>query len=64
MCVLILDAVLTLSKKTLKEKRPLLIFLFILALAALTPTGPVLLTVTAGVLGLLFMPRAEKGAEK
>ena len=63
-CVLILDAVLTLSRKTLKEKRPLLIFLFILALAVLTPASPVLLTVTAGVLGLLFMPRAEKGAMK
>ena len=63
-CVLILDAVLTLSKKALKGKRPLLIFLFILALAVLTPTSPVFLTVAAGILGLLLMPRAEKGAAK
>lgn len=56
-CVLILDAVITLGKKSLKETRAIIIFLLILGASLFTPISPVFLTLTAGVLGLLLFKK-------
>ncbi len=53
-CVLILDAVWKLGKKSLKEMRAILIFILILAAALFSPISPVFLTLIAGLLGFLL----------
>lgn len=62
-CVLILDAVMKLGKKSIIDNRCIAIFLVILALSLLTPLSPALLVVIAGVAGYFLMP-AKKDAKK
>ncbi len=62
-CVLIMDAVLKLGKKSVKDKRTLLIFLAILLIALFVPISPVFSVVVAGIAGYILMPR-KGGKEK
>ena len=59
-CVLILDAVIKLGKKALKDYRCVLIFVAVLAAAMFTPISPVLFVILAGVAGVILMPRKNK----
>lgn len=59
-CVLILDAVLKLGKKSVKDKRTLFIFLVILCLSLFAPVSPVLSVMAAGAGGFFLMPSAKK----
>lgn len=61
-CVLILDAVLKLGKKSLKDYRCVLIFVAVLAAALFTPLSPVLFVIFAGVAGVILMPRKKEKA--
>lgn len=65
-CVLILDAVLKLGKKSVKDKRTTLIFIVILLVALFAPVSPVFSVILAGAAGWFLMPRSEKkgGASK
>lgn len=62
-CVLILDAVLKLGKKSLVDYRCVIIFLIVLAVGVLTSVSPVILVVCAGVAGLILMPRKKEPAK-
>lgn len=59
-CVLILDAVLKLGKKSVKDKRTLFIFLCILCLSLFAPVSPVFSVIAAGAGGFFLMPSAKK----
>lgn len=59
-CVLILDAVLKLGKKSVKDKRTLFIFLCILCLSLFAPVSPVFSVIVAGMAGFFLMPSAKK----
>lgn len=59
-CVLILDAVLKLGKKSVKDKRTLFIFLVILCLSLFAPVSPVLSVIAAGAGGFFLMPSVKK----
>ena len=59
-CVLILDAVLKLGKKSVKDKRTLFIFLVILCLSLFAPVSPVLSVIAAGAGGFFLMPSLKK----
>lgn len=59
-CVLILDAVLKLGKKSVKDKRTLFIFLCILCLSLFAPVSPVFSVIAAGMAGFFLMPSAKK----
>lgn len=59
-CVLILDAVLKLGKKSVKDKRTLFIFLVILCLSLFAPVSPVFSVIAAGMAGFFLMPSAKK----
>ena len=61
-CVLILDSVIKLGKKSIIDNRCLLIFLVILGLSLLTPVPPAALIIIAGLAGFLLKPDA-KGKE-
>lgn len=64
-CVLILDSVIKLGKKSIIDYRCTIIFLVILGLSLLTPISPSILIVIAGVAGFLLKPAGkEKGAKK
>lgn len=65
-CILILDAVLKLGRKSVKDKRTLLIFIAILLISLFAPVSPVFSVILAGTAGFFLMPRAEKkeGASK
>lgn len=58
--VLILDSVIKLGKKSVKDLYCWIIFLVILALSLLTDVSPILLVVAAGVAGYVFKPLADK----
>lgn len=60
-CVLILDAVIKLGKKALKDYRCVLIFVAVLAAAMFTPVSPVIFVILAGVAGVILMPRKKAG---
>lgn len=59
-CVLILDSVIKLGKKSIIDNRCIVIFLVILALSLLTPISPAFLVIAAGVAGFFLKP-AKKG---
>lgn len=60
-CVLILDSVVKLGKKSIIDNRCRIIFLAILGLSLLTPAPPAVLIVIAGAAGYLLKPSpAEK----
>ncbi len=61
-CVLILDSVIKLGKKSIIDNRCWIIFLGILGLSLLTPVPPAVLIVIAGLAGFLLKPDA-KGKE-
>lgn len=64
-CVLILDSVIKLGKKSIIDYRCTIIFLVILGLSLLTPVSPTILIIIAGVAGFLLKPAGkEKGAQK
>lgn len=64
-CILILDAVIKLGKKSVRDKRTLAIFLLILAVALFAPASPVFSVVLAGVVGFFLKPSDKKeGASK
>lgn len=64
-CILILDAVIKLGKKSVRDKRTLAIFLLILAVALFAPVSPVFSVVLAGVVGFFLKPSDKKeGAAK
>jgi len=64
-CVLILDSVIKLGKKSIIDNRCILIFLVILALSLLTPLPTYLLIIIAGIAGFFLKPAGkEKGAKK
>ncbi len=58
-CVLILDAVIKLGKKSVKDQRTLLIFLAILLLSLFAPVSPVISVLAAGAAGFVIMPRKK-----
>lgn len=64
-CVLILDAVIKLGKKSIIDNRCIVIFLVILALSLLTDVSPAILVMVAGAAGYLLMPakKEEKGGK-
>lgn len=64
-CILILDAVIKLGKKSVRDKRTLAIFLLILVVALFAPVSPVFSVVLAGVVGFFLKPSDKKeGASK
>ncbi len=65
-CVLILDSVIKLGKKSIVDFRCAIIFLIILGLSLFTPISSALLIVVAGVAGVLLKPASdpkEKGEQ-
>ena len=58
-CVLILDAVIKLGKKSVKDRRTLLIFLSILLISLFAPVSPVISVLAAGAAGFVLMPRKK-----
>lgn len=58
-CVLILDAVIKLAKKSVKDQRTLLIFLAILLVSLFAPVSPVISVLAAGAAGFVLMPRKK-----
>ena len=67
-CILILDAVIKLGKKSVKGKGMFFIFLAILALALFAPFSPVISVLIAAAVGYFMKPYADKsikgGSEK
>lgn len=64
-CVLILDSVIKLGKKSIKDFRCMFIFLIILALSLLDSVSSAVLIVMAGIAGVVLKPVAkETGAAK
>ena len=61
-CVLILDSVIKLGKKSIKDYKCMIIFLVICALSVLTPVSPIILVVASGVAGVLLKP-SQKNAK-
>lgn len=59
-CVLILDAVIKLGKKSLSDFRSVIIFLVILALSLLTTASPAIWVILAGLAGLILKPASDK----
>ncbi len=62
-CVLIFDSVWKLGKKSVIDRRCLLIFLLILGLSLFTSLSPILLVILSGILGFLLKP-SSPGGEK
>ena len=65
-CILILQAVLKLAKKSLADKFAVVLFAVILLLALFTDISSYILVVIAGIVGWLVYPRTnkEKGGKK
>ena len=63
-CALILDSVIKLGKKSVKDTWCLMIFLVILAAALFLDVSPVWLVVTAGVAGYVLKPFADRADAK
>ncbi len=59
-CVLILDSVIKLGKKSIKDSICLIIFLLILAASLLFDVSPIWIVVAAGVAGYLLKPVSDK----
>lgn len=62
-CVLILDSVIKLGKKSIVDNRCVIIFLAVLALSLFSPVSPAILVVLAGVAGYLLKPAPKKGGK-
>lgn len=62
-CVLILDSVIKLGKKSIVDNRCVIIFLTVLALSLFSPVSPAILVVFAGVAGYLLKPDPKKGGK-
>ena len=60
-CVLILDSIIKLGKKSIIDNRCIVIFLVILALSLLTPVSPAVLVIAAGIAGFFLKPDSKKG---
>jgi len=58
-CVLILDTIIKLAKKSITDSRTLLIFLAVLVIAFAAPISPAWCVVLAGIAGIFLMPRKE-----
>lgn len=64
-CVLILDTVIKLGKKSIIDKRTAFIFLVILFLSLFSPVSPAFSVILAGIAGYFLMPSLkEKGGIK
>ena len=64
-CILILDAVVKLGKKSVHDKRTLFIYILILAIALFAPVSPVISVIVAAVIGFFLKPSDRKeGAAK
>ncbi len=63
-CVLILNSVIKLGKKSVKDSLCLIIFLAILLLSLFAPISPVWLVVAAGAAGYFLKPIADRKAAK
>lgn len=64
-CILILDTVIKLGKKSIIDKRTAFIFLAILFLSLFSPLSPVFSVIFAGIAGYFLMPSLkEKGGIK
>lgn len=63
-CVLILDSVIKLGKKSVVDFRCAIIFLIILGLSLFTSASPAILVVVAGIAGYLLKPDTGKGGKK
>ena len=63
-CVLILDSVIKLGKKSVVDFRCTIIFLVVLGLSLFAPVSPAILVVLAGVAGFLLKPDTKKGGKK
>ena len=61
-CVLILDSVIKLGKKSIKDYRGVIIFLGILLISLFTSLSPIILVIAAGVAGFVCMPRKKPEA--
>lgn len=63
-CALILDSVIKLGKKSIKDTYCVIIFLVILAAALFLDVSPIWLVVTAGVAGYVLKPFADRSGAK
>ncbi len=63
-CVLILDSVIKLGKKSIVDNRCVIIFLVILGLSLFAPVSPAILIIIAGVAGFLLKPDFKKEGGK
>ena len=63
-CILILDSVLKLGKKSIKDTFCWIIFLVILGLSLFTDLSPIWLVLLAGAAGYIFKPMADAKADK
>lgn len=63
-CVLILDSVIKLGKKSVVDNRCIVIFLIVLALSMLTPLSPVMIIVASGIAGYFLKPEPKKGGKQ
>lgn len=63
-CVLILDSVITLGKKSIIDYRCTIIFLVILGLSLFAPVSTAVLIVLAGVAGVLLKPASKAAKEQ
>lgn len=63
-CALILDSVIKLGKKSIKDTYCVIIFLCILAASLFLDVSPVWLVVTAGVAGYVLKPFADRAEAK
>lgn len=58
-CVLILNSIMKLGKKSIIDNRCIVIFLAVLALSLLTPISPALVVIGAGIAGYFLKPASE-----
>ena len=63
-CILILDAVIKLGRKSVKDKRTLFIFLAILLISLFAPVSPVFSVIAAGIAGFFLMPSVKKAKKE
>lgn len=62
-CVLILDSIMKLGKKSIIDNRCIVIFLAVLTLSLLTPISPALVVIGAGIAGYFLKPESKKGKD-
>ncbi len=63
-CVLILDSVIKLGKKSIVDNRCWIIFLLILGLSLFTSVSPIVLVLIAAAAGFLLMPAKKEEGDK